>query len=149
LVRTLPGHAQGATSVSFHPNGKILASAGKDSAILLWNLENGALIPTLQGHNDAVNSVAFNPSGTLLASAGADNTVKLWSFDGSLVKTLSENEDEAHQDEVLKVAFSPDGKLLASSSRDRSIKIWKIGSLAGWPLNADNGKLLTTLRGRC
>jgi len=147
LVRTLPGHTPGATSVSFHPNGKILASAGKDGAIRLWNLEDGALIPTLQRHNDAVNSVAFNPSGTLLASAGADNTVKLWSFDGSLVKTLSENEDEAHQDEVLKVAFSPDGKLLASSSRDRSIKIWKITSQTSWPFNADNGMLLTTLRG--
>ncbi|GEM_PF-5229141 len=147
LIRTLPGHTKGATSVSFHPNGKILASAGKDGAIRLWNLQDGSLIPTLQGHNDAVNSVEFSPNGTMLASAGADNTVKLWTLDGSLIKTLSESEDEAHQDEVLKVAFSPDGQLLASGSRDRTIKIWKITNQSRWPLSLTNGKLLTTLKG--
>jgi len=147
LIRTLSGHPKGATSISFHPTKQILASAGNDGAIRLWNLQDGSLMPTLQGHNDAVNSVAFNPDGTMLASAGADNTVKLWNLEGSLLKTLSDNQDEAHQDAVLNVAFSPDGELLASSSRDRSIKIWKISDQPGWLLPSNNGRLLTTLKG--
>lgn len=145
-IRTFPGYPN-ATSISFHPNGKILAAAGKDGTIQLWNIHDGSLMLTIHGHDDTVNSVAFHPNGTMLASASADHSVKLWRLDGSLIKTLSDNEDEVHQDEVLRVVFSPDGKLLASSSRDRSIKIWKISGHARGRFNLENGMLLTTLRG--
>ena len=69
-------------SVAFSPNGKILASAGYDKSIKLWDVATGKKLATLQGI-EAVWSVAFSPDGKTLASAGgsisnAPGELKLW-----------------------------------------------------------------------
>jgi WD40 repeat protein len=76
------------SSVSFSPNGKILASGSNDSTITLWDVATGKEIHTLQGHSDAIWSVSFSPDGKTLASSSWDKTVILWdlSFDNLLVR---------------------------------------------------------------
>src|SRR5689334_25293202 len=53
-VRTLTGHSDYISSMSFSPDGKTLASGSYDYTVKLWNLETGKEIRTLTGHSNSV-----------------------------------------------------------------------------------------------
>jgi hypothetical protein len=121
-VRTLTGHIAWVWSVSFSPDGSLLASGSVDKTIKLWRVSDGSLVRTLKGFLGFVSSVSFSPEGSLLASGNFDGTIKLWRVsDGSLVRTLT-----GHTGAVMSVLFSPDGSLLASGSVDKTIKLWQV-----------------------
>src|SRR5215470_11906835 len=83
----LKGHTALVYGVAFSPDGKILATAGFDNAVKLWDFATGKEIKTLSGHTGPVYSVAFSPDGAVLASSGHDQTIKLWTLaDGKMVK---------------------------------------------------------------
>lgn len=110
------------TSLAFSPDGQILASAGRDKTIRLWDLSNGEQIgEPLIGHTDWVSSVAFSPDGKYLASAGWDAIINLWNpkTGEQLGTSLT-----GHTELISSVSFSPDGEILASGSFDGSIILW-------------------------
>ena len=116
----LEGHDQGVNSVTFSPDGKMLASASDDKTIKLWDAQTGVEIRTLEGHDSMVKGVSFSPDGKMLASASDDKTIKLWDVQtGAEIRTI-----KGHDERVWSVSFSPDGKTLASGSRDKTIKLW-------------------------
>jgi len=113
-------HVSAVRTLSFSPNGRLLASAGEDKTIRIWDVEKRREARRLSGHTRSVFAVAFSPDGKLVASGGFDRTVKLWDVaTGREVRTLT-----GHTRAVNTVAFSPDGLLLASGGDDRTIILW-------------------------
>ncbi|MGH7174463.1 MAG: PQQ-binding-like beta-propeller repeat protein [Gemmataceae bacterium] len=106
-------------ALAYSPDGKQLASAGKDSLIRLWRVADGKLLRWLEGHGGTVYSLAFSPDGKVLASASEDKSARLW--ETATGKVL--HELKGHDGEVTAVAFSPDGKTLASVGGDK-IYLW-------------------------
>src|SRR5262249_29772810 len=47
LKELTPGHLYGVTDVTFHPDGKHLLSAGRDTRVCVWRLEDGKLVKEL------------------------------------------------------------------------------------------------------
>ncbi|MGE3803483.1 MAG: hypothetical protein AB7K24_02290 [Gemmataceae bacterium] len=112
-------HAEMVMSVAFAPDGKTIASAGRDNRVCLWDVATGKEIRVF-AHELSVESVAFSPDGKQLATASGDG-VYLWSVaTGKQLRALKGDENE-----VLCVAFSPDGKFLASGGR-REVRLWDL-----------------------
>ena len=108
----------------FSRDGKILATAGYDTKIALWDVASGEQLRTIEVHNGAVFDLAFSPDGTVLASASADETVKLWRVaDGVRLDTLNQPQGEQYA-----VAFSPDGRFVLAGGADNVIRMWRFVS---------------------
>ncbi len=129
----LDAHQGAVNSVTFSPDGSLLASCGADKTIKLWEVGTRKLLRTLYADSYSVRSVVFSPDGSLLASCGRDNTIKLWEANTGMLLRIF----EGHAGAVFSLAFSLDGKLLASGGGDKTIKLWEVST----------GNLLRTLPG--
>lgn len=72
------GHSRPLYAIAFHPDGSLVATAGLDAIVRLWDLRSGRSIQVLPGHVKQILGLDFSPSGTTLASGSDDHTVRLW-----------------------------------------------------------------------
>src|SRR5262249_52866441 len=72
------GHTDRVNAVAFSPDGRLLASAGNDLAIRIWDVAARTLAgpPSIQ-HEGWINSLAFSSDGLLLASGSQDGTARI------------------------------------------------------------------------
>jgi WD40 repeat protein len=116
----LLGHRDEVYYVAFSPDGKTLATCGKDRTIQIWDVGTGQRRLILCGHTDDINWVTFSPDGRTLASASDDNSIRLWdATKGAARRTLT-----GPGARVLGVLFSPDGNRLISCGRDGGVIVW-------------------------
>ncbi|HEY7314352.1 MAG TPA: serine/threonine-protein kinase [Gemmataceae bacterium] len=122
-VRRLPTVMNG---LAFRPGGReettptLLASAGGDGAIRIWEVPTEQEKLCLRGHGGPVHAVAFRPDGDCLASAGDDGTIRVWGAMSGRERLCL----RGHAGPIRAVAFTPDGRRLASAGDDGTVRLW-------------------------
>jgi WD40 repeat protein len=115
-----PGVAKAA---AFSPDGSLLAVAGQDGGVRVWDVAKGDRRFYFPLHNGSVNTLAWSPGGLFLADGGADRTVHVLSANGALGGRLVGNL-AGHGSAVSAVAWSKDGRSLLSGSDDGAARLW-------------------------
>jgi WD40 repeat protein len=113
-------HPARVSSISFSPDGTMIASGGEDNVIKLWNLD-GEELHSFHCNQTWVRSISFSPDSRMIAFGGEDNTIKLWNLDGEELRSF-----QGHRGRVRSISFSPDGTMIASGSEDNTLKLWSI-----------------------
>jgi WD40 repeat protein len=66
------------TTLTFSPAGRLLASAGFDAKVKIWDTETGLELLTLSGHKSWIWKMHFSPDGNRILWCRRDRTLRIW-----------------------------------------------------------------------
>lgn len=79
ILSLLQGHDGTVQSVTFSPDGMLVASGSCDKTIRIWNAASGVeILPPLEGHDSSVKQVRFFLNGKQIVSGSCDGTIRIW-----------------------------------------------------------------------
>lgn len=115
-----PGRA-----LALSADGSMLAAAGANSDVLLWDTRTGTLARRLPTRT-SVWSLTFSPAGDRLITAGWSAEPLVWEVQG----TGAPARLQGHWRTVWSAAFSPDGASILTASSDETIRAWDAHTLS-------------------
>jgi eukaryotic-like serine/threonine-protein kinase len=149
-------HAGRVNGVSFSPDGRLLAAACDEGAVVLTQdadgLRESVRLAGGEAHGGRVHSAVFSAGGDRLLTASADRTARLWD-----IGARREVARFRHPRRVFAAAFSPDGSRVATACEDARVRFFPVGGgdavdeLAGhgkqvnWLAFAPDGSALATV----
>ncbi|MHC4176624.1 MAG: WD40 repeat domain-containing protein, partial [Planctomycetota bacterium] len=141
-VAPLKGHQGPVHSLAFSPAEEILATAGWDATVRLWDVPSGKLRATLPGRG-RIACLVFSSEGHTLAVGGGvpgrAGQMTLWDVGSILAgETLAKPPVNlrGHSGWIQCAAFSPDDQTLLTGSHDGTAILWDVAA----------GKARATLR---
>jgi WD40 repeat protein len=116
-------HQQTVHSVTWSPDGKMLASGANDAQVFIWDLNGNVQVRKAQA--DVVHSVAWSPDGQQLAVGTAKQILLLNPLNGTLLAQPA----QIHTDAITTLAWSQrQTKLLVSGGLDKKAVVWNTTS---------------------
>ncbi|KAI9145034.1 WD40-repeat-containing domain protein [Paraphysoderma sedebokerense] len=165
FLASLERHTRAVNVVRFSPAGDVLASAGDDGDIILWQppahdpgygkprqvsafekalnenadieVESWKMKSIIKGSRD-IYDLAWSPCGRYIITGSIDNAATVWDVESrKAIRKL-----ESHKHFVQGVAWDPLGQYIATQSSDRSVHIYRVNvqsdNITIHPLNKVN-----------
>ena len=119
-------HTSRVEAIAVSPNGRWLASVGKDQTLVVRGLRTGELHLRWDEAHGTLSSVDFSPDSKTVAITEASGVTKwLRLFDLDSKSAILSRE---HPDGIRSVAFSPDGHRVLTTDNAGTARIWNVFS---------------------
>ncbi len=126
------GHSGPINMLEFSPDNSIIATAGADNNVILWDLKSGKQITILSGQDGEIISLAFHPIQKLLATGSENGKLAVYQFPNG-----NEVYSDQFSSEVGAVSFSPDGNDLAVGTNE--LVLYQVRAYDKRALNSSSG----------
>jgi WD40 repeat protein len=130
LVRMFAAAHATVDSVTFAPDGSLLAVSTHEKPVQLWNPGTGMRVAELHTDFSGSTSVDFAPDSSLVATADADTSVRIYDRNGKLKASYT-----GLLLEPFAISFRPNGKEIVVGGADGTLSI----------LSAADGQLIRRL----
>jgi WD40 repeat protein len=118
-------HALRLRAIAFSPDGTLLATAGEDRVLRIWELASGAEHAKFTVAGSKIMALAWC-GAECVAVGGSDNLIHL--FDASAQAELAVL--SGHTGTIAALDADPAGRMLVSGSFDTTARIWNLEQLA-------------------
>ena len=115
------GHSAPVTTMAFNQDGTLLATAGADNIIIIWDFRLGKQLKVLKGHSQKINAIQFLHHNNQLISAGNDGQILFWNIEEGSIK-----ESIQMKQPVLSFDISENDAHLIATGIFSFIRCWKI-----------------------
>jgi WD40 repeat protein len=128
-VHFLEGHTHHVLGVAFRGDARVLATAGGDGTVSIWEMVHGERKKKIEGWSKEVTSIQYIGNSQELLTAAGDNQIRIVTDEGAPVREIAKLPEFMHsavsnksalqvvgggEDSVLRVWDSTNGKELAS-----------------------------------
>ncbi len=110
----------GTFAVAFSPDGKTIASTGRDGMVRVSDIASGKVLRSFGRHASWPEALAYSPDGRRLASGGQDCVIRVW--DPATGKDAAPT--GGLRNYLWRLSISTDGKTLVTDGYDQSLSIW-------------------------
>ncbi|KAK4768213.1 hypothetical protein SAY87_003354 [Trapa incisa] len=114
------------TCCHFSSDGKILASAGHDMKVVLWNMDTLQRDSTPEEHKNVITDVRFCPNSSHLATSSYDKSVRLWDADkpSTCLHAIT-----GHTSPIMSLDFHPRKTgLFCFCDNENEVRYWNINT---------------------
>jgi WD40 repeat protein len=115
-------------TVAWSPDGRLLATAGLDGAVRLWNVETKENILSFLEHSNSVSSAVWSPDGQWIASKDQLGGVMIWDASTGQVRLKLQCPTGFSAGKQYTVSWSPQGDRLAAAGGDGTVMVWDVAN---------------------
>jgi WD40 repeat protein/DNA-binding Lrp family transcriptional regulator len=123
--RDLSGHSGSVFAAAVSPDGRMVATGGRDGVVRLWEIASGKERRAMYGDTASVGAAAFSADGTVLATGSNNGFIRLWDVaSGQRLHSF-----DGHRGAVIAVAFAQRDSALITASVDGTALVWDLPAL--------------------
>jgi len=143
-IALLQGHKSAVFGLVFSPDSKLLASAGVDKTVRLWDVKTAKQTAQLDGHTQPAILVGFSADGMTVFSMGYEPALRVWDVKSGKQSTLQQLDPNATDITAVEPrldgvygALNPDATLLAHADGGGVI-LWSIKDKKAYKVSSND-----------
>jgi len=124
------GHTGVINTLCISPDGSLCASGGRDSTVMLWDLNEAKHLYSLEAGHE-IHALCFSPTRYWLVAATSDE-IRVWDLQSKKLVTQLNPDFKLGRKSIkpyaISLAWSKSGDVLYSGYTDNTIKVWAVSS---------------------